>query len=52
MAGLEALLFAALHAARLGPGDTVTLPEAPYLQRVTATEPAEILLGEMHAAVA
>ena len=71
--------YAALHAARLQPGQTVELPEAPYLhlfvprgavtlegagelatgdavrftatggQRVTATEPAEILVWEMHA---
>ncbi len=73
---------AALHAARLQPGQSVQLPEAPYLhlfvpkgavelegagpletgdavrftatggQRVTATEPAEILVWEMHAGVA
>lgn len=71
---------AALHAARLQPGQSVELPEAPFLhlfvpvgavilegagqllagdavrftatggQRVTATEPAEILVWEMHAA--
>jgi redox-sensitive bicupin YhaK (pirin superfamily) len=71
--------YAALYAARLQPGETVQLPEAPYLhlfiprgsvtlegagpletgdavrftatggQRVTATEPAEILVWEMHA---
>jgi quercetin 2,3-dioxygenase len=71
--------YAALHAARLRPGDTVSLPEAPFLhlfvargtvtleqagsltagdavrftatggQKVTATEPAEILVWEMHA---
>ncbi|MGK5742247.1 pirin family protein [Micromonospora sp. URMC 103] len=74
--------YAALHAARLTPGDTVTLPDAPFLhlyvpdgavtlegtgllgtgdavrmtatggQRVTATEPAEILVWEMHATIA
>jgi redox-sensitive bicupin YhaK (pirin superfamily) len=74
--------YAALHAARLQPGQSVELPEAPYLhlfvargdvtlegagalaagdavrftatggQRVTATEPAEILVWEMHATVA
>jgi redox-sensitive bicupin YhaK (pirin superfamily) len=73
---------AALHAARLGPGGSVELPEAPFLhlflargsvvlegagrlqsgdavrftatggQRVTASEPAEILVWEMHAALA
>ena len=72
--------YAALHAARLQPGQAVELPEAPYLhlfvprggvelegagalaagdavrftatggQRVTATEPAEVLVWEMHAA--
>jgi redox-sensitive bicupin YhaK (pirin superfamily) len=72
---------AALYAARLQPGQSVELPEAPYLhlfvprgavnlegagplgtgdavrftatggQRVTATEPAEILIWEMHAAL-
>jgi quercetin 2,3-dioxygenase len=71
--------FAALYAARLQPGQSVQLPEAPFLhlfvprgsvslegagtlgtgdavrftatggQRVTATEPAEILVWEMHA---
>jgi len=71
--------YAALHGARLQPGESVQLPQAPYLhlfvprgavslegagelrdgdaarltatggQRVTATEPAEILLWEMHA---
>jgi quercetin 2,3-dioxygenase len=71
--------YAALHAARLQPGQSVELPEAPYLhlfvprgavtlegagelatgdavrftatggQRVTAAEPAEILVWEMHA---
>jgi quercetin 2,3-dioxygenase len=71
--------YAALYAARLQPGETVQLPEAPYLhlfvprgsvalegagaletgdavrftatggQRVTATEPSEILVWEMHA---
>ncbi|WP_197383275.1 pirin family protein [Mycolicibacterium mengxianglii] len=71
--------YAALHGARLQSGETVHLPEAPYLhlfvprgevtlegagplhegdavrftasggQRVTATEPAEILVWEMHA---
>ncbi|MEI2732388.1 MAG: pirin family protein [Dermatophilaceae bacterium] len=70
---------AALHVARLQPGQSVQLPEAPYLhlflprgvadlegagrigtgdavrftatggQRVTATEPAELLVWEMHA---
>jgi quercetin 2,3-dioxygenase len=74
--------YAALHAARLEPGDAVALPEAPFLhlfvprgsvelegagalaqgdavrftatggQRVTASEPAEILVWEMHAALA
>jgi redox-sensitive bicupin YhaK (pirin superfamily) len=73
---------AALHGARLQPGDSVQLPQAPYLhlfvprgevtlegagllhegdavrftasggQRVTATEPAEILVWEMHAGLA
>jgi redox-sensitive bicupin YhaK (pirin superfamily) len=73
---------AALYAARLQPGQSIELPEAPYLhlfvprgsvtlegagalekgdavrftatggQRVTATEPAEILAWEMHATVA
>ena len=71
--------YAALYAARLEPGQSVQLPEAPYLhlfvprgavtlegagplaagdavrftatggQRVTAAEPAEILVWEMHA---
>lgn len=71
--------YAALKGARLQPGDTVELPQAPYLhlfvprgevalegagqlvegdavrftasggQRVTATEPSEILVWEMHA---
>ena len=71
--------FAALHAARLQPGQSAQLPEAPFLhlfvprgrvtlegagpletgdavrftatdgQRVTAAEPAEILVWEMHA---
>ena len=71
--------YAALHAARLQPGQSVPLPEAPFLhlfvprgqvtlegagplaagdavrftatggQQVTATEPAEILVWEMHA---
>jgi redox-sensitive bicupin YhaK (pirin superfamily) len=70
---------AALHGARLEPGDSVELPQAPYLhlfvargevtleaagplhegdavrftasggQRIIATEPAEILVWEMHA---
>jgi len=74
--------YAALHAARLQPGQSVELPEAPFLhlfvprgamtlegagelvtgdavrftatggQKVTATEPAEILVWEMHAALA
>jgi redox-sensitive bicupin YhaK (pirin superfamily) len=74
--------YAALHAARLQPGDTVELPDAPFVhlyvprgavslegagtldtgdagrftatggQRVTATESAEILVWEMHAAAA
>jgi redox-sensitive bicupin YhaK (pirin superfamily) len=74
--------YATLHAARLGPGDTVNLPDAPFLhlyvpagavtlegagrldegdaaritmaggQRVTAAEPAEILVWEMHATLA
>lgn len=73
--------YAALHAARLQPGQTVELPEAPFLhlfiprgavtledagqlspgdavrftatggQTVTAVEPAEILVWEMHAAI-
>jgi quercetin 2,3-dioxygenase len=71
--------YAALHAARLQPGQSVQLPDAPFLhlfvprgrvtlegagpletgdavrftatggQRVTAAEPAEILVWEMHA---
>jgi redox-sensitive bicupin YhaK (pirin superfamily) len=74
--------YAALHAARLQPGGSVTLPDAPFLhlfiprgtvdlegagvlhegdavrftgtggQRITAVEPAEILVWEMHAAIA
>jgi quercetin 2,3-dioxygenase len=74
--------YAALHGAHLQPGDSVELPQAPYLhlfvprgevtlegagplhegdavrfttsggQRVTATEPAEILVWEMHAGLA
>jgi quercetin 2,3-dioxygenase len=74
--------YAALYAARLAPGQSVELPDAPYLhlfvprgavelegtgtlgtgdavrftavggQRVTATEPAEILVWEMHATLA
>jgi redox-sensitive bicupin YhaK (pirin superfamily) len=74
--------YAALHAARLEPGRSVELPEAPFLhlfvprgsvqleeagplatgdavrftatggQRVTATEPAEVLVWEMHATLA
>ena len=75
--------YAALHAARLRPGQSVQLPDAPYLhlfvprgqrrprrraatcatgdavrftatggQRITAVEPAEILVWEMHAAIA
>jgi len=74
--------YAALHAARLQAGQSVQLPEAPFLhlfvprgtvtlegagplsegdavrltatggQKVTATEPAEILLWEMHATIA
>jgi quercetin 2,3-dioxygenase len=73
---------ATLHGARMQAGDSVELPEAPYLhlfvprgeltlegagplhegdavrftasggQRVTATEPAEILVWEMHAGLA
>ena len=73
---------AALHGARMAPGDSVELPQAPYLhlfiprgevtlegagplregdavrfiasggQRVTATEPSEILVWEMHAGLA
>jgi hypothetical protein len=74
--------YATLHAARLEPGRSVTLPDAPYLhlfvargavtlegagalaegdavrftatggQRVTASSAAEILVWEMHAALA
>jgi redox-sensitive bicupin YhaK (pirin superfamily) len=74
--------YAALHAARMRPGQTVELPEAPFLhlfvprggvtlegagdlhegdavrltatggQRLTATEPAEVLVWEMHATIA
>ena len=74
--------YAALHAARLRIGETIELPEAPFLhlfvprgtvtlegagplsagdavrftatgeQKVTATEPAEILVWEMHATIA
>ena len=74
--------YAALYAARLQPGQSVELPEAPFLhlfvprgtvalegagqlepgdavrftatggQRVTAVEPAEILVWEMHATLA
>ncbi|MGS2646164.1 pirin family protein [Streptosporangium sp. LJ11] len=74
--------YAALHVARLQPGQSVHLPEAPFLhlfvprgtvdlegaghlaegdavrftatggQRVTATDPAEILVWEMHATLA
>ncbi|MBQ1021696.1 pirin family protein [Micromonospora sp. D93] len=74
--------YATLHAARLAPGDEVTIPDAPYVhlyvpngtvnlegsgplgsgdaarltltggRRVTADEPAEILVWEMHATVA
>src|SRR4051812_13347237 len=74
--------YAALHVARLQPGGTVLLPDAPFLHlflprgsvtlegagdlgagdavrfsrtgghRVTAVEPAEILVWEMHAALA
>jgi quercetin 2,3-dioxygenase len=73
--------YAALYAARLQPGHSIELPEAPFLhlfvprgavtlegagplgsgdavrltatggQRVSATEPAEILLWEMHATI-
>jgi len=73
---------AALHAARLNPGETVSIPDAPFAhlfvargavdlegagalaegdavrftatggQRVVATAPSEILVWEMHAAVA
>ena len=74
--------YAALYAARLQPGQSVELPEAPFLhlfvprgsvtlegagalasgdavrftatggQKITATEPAEILVWEMHATLA
>ena len=74
--------YAALHAARLDPGQQVRLPDAPYLhlfvargavelegagplsagdavrftatggQRVTAAEPSEVLVWEMHAGLA
>ena len=74
--------YAALHAARLQPGQSVQLPDAPFLhlfvprgsvelegagllgtgdavrftatggQRVTAVEPAEVLVWEMHATLA
>lgn len=74
--------YAALHAARLQPGESVELPDAPFQhlfiprgavtlegsgalaqgdavrftatggQKVTASEPAEILLREMHATLA
>ena len=74
--------YAALHVARLEPGQSVELPEAPFQhlfvprggvtlegagdlaegdaarltatggQRVTATEPAEVLVWEMHATIA
>jgi hypothetical protein len=74
--------FAALHAARMSPGETVVVPDAPFVhlfvarggvelegaghlsagdavrltasggQRVTAGEASEILIWEMHAAVA
>jgi len=74
--------YASLHAARLETGESVQLPDAPFLHvfvprgavelegagllgtgdaarftgtgghRVTATEPAEILVWEMHAAIA
>jgi len=74
--------FAALHAARLRPGQSVELPDAPFLhlfvprgavelegsgpvgtgdavrftatggQRIIATEPAEVLVWEMHATLA
>ncbi|MCO6005114.1 pirin family protein [Actinoallomurus purpureus] len=74
--------YAALHVARLGAGESVDLPDAPFLhlfvprggvalegagalgegdavrftatggQRVTAAEPAEILVWEMHATIA
>src|SRR3984885_12386932 len=71
--------YAALHVARLGPGDSVTVPEAPFAhvylargradleqagnldagdaarltvagaRRLTAAEPSEVLIWEMHA---
>ncbi|MEH0936911.1 pirin family protein [Micromonospora psammae] len=74
--------YATLHAARLAPGEEVTLPDAPFVhlyvptgavtleeagrldegdaarltltggRRVTAAEPAEILVWEMHATIA
>jgi redox-sensitive bicupin YhaK (pirin superfamily) len=74
--------YAALHAARLSAGESIVLPEAPFVhlflpvgtvvmegagelatgdavrltasggQRVTATEPAELLVWEMHASLA
>ena len=74
--------FAALHGARMQSGDSIELPQSPYLhlfvargdvaledagalhegdavrftasggQRVTATEPSEILVWEMHAGLA
>jgi len=74
--------YAALHAARLEPGNSVTLPDAPYIHlfvprgkvelegagalnegdavrltgvgghRVTASDSAEILVWEMHVAIA
>ena len=73
--------YAALYAARLDPGGTVTVPDAPFVhlfvargevdlegagrlhegdavrlagvggQRLTAAEPAEVLIWEMHAAL-
>jgi redox-sensitive bicupin YhaK (pirin superfamily) len=74
--------YAALHAARLAPGEAVTVPDAPYVhvfaargaldleeagslhegdaarltaageRRLRATEPAEVLVWEMHAGIA
>jgi redox-sensitive bicupin YhaK (pirin superfamily) len=74
--------YAALHVARLAPGQSVELPEAPFLhvfvprgavtlegagdlgegdavrltatggQRLTAAEPSEVLVWEMHATIA
>jgi quercetin 2,3-dioxygenase len=74
--------YAGLHAGRLAPGDSVELPDAPFVhlfvpggavdlegtgllntgdavrftdtggQRITAVEPSEILVWEMHAALA